>query len=61
MSRGIGAEEATRMLFDQIEAQDYCYITFPDRAVQAFAGVGVSLAKHIARSPRGRTDHEETR
>ncbi len=57
-SRGIPADTATQMLFAQIKSQSYCYITFPDYAVQAFAGVGTSLRSHIHRNPRAA--HQES-
>lgn len=39
-SRGITKEEAVQMLFDQINQQNFCYVTLPREAVDAFVGVG---------------------
>ena len=54
-SRGIPGDVATQMLFDQIKSQSYCYVTFPDWAVEFFSGVGTSLRSHVRRNPRTRT------
>lgn len=51
-SRGIPRDLATQLLFDQIKSQNFCYITFPDYAVELFAGVGTSLRSHLRRNPR---------
>lgn len=51
-SRGIPPTEATQLLFTQIKSQNYCYLTFPEYAVEMFAGVGTSLRSHIYRNPR---------
>lgn len=51
-SRGIAHRDAVLMLFDQITDQDFIYVTFPDWAVEAMAGVGRPLRRHMALNPR---------
>lgn len=58
-SRGIPPSEAVQMLFAQVKSQNYCYITFPDYAVQMFSGVGSSIRSHIHKNPRPVDQHED--
>lgn len=53
MSRGISRHQAVMLLFDKVSALDFMYVTFPDWVTQALAGLGQSLRRHIALSPRG--------
>lgn len=52
MSRGIPRYEAMMLLFNKITSLDFVYVTFPSWITDALAGVGQSLRRHMARSPR---------
>jgi len=57
-SRGIRRQDALLMLFDKIASLDFVYVTFPEEVTSALEGVGRSLRRHIALSPRNQ-QHEE--
>lgn len=49
MSRGISRHDATMMLFNEIDSQSFCYVTFHKEIVAFFAGVGTRTSATVRR------------
>lgn len=51
-SRGLAHHEAVLLLIDQVKAQDFVYVTFPEEVTAQLDGVAQPLWRHLQRNRR---------